>query len=129
MPEFDLRPGAAPSELAPGQRPRSVLFEMDWRPLVAGLLAQRRWGWSRAALSRAFHRGVAEAAVNAALLAAAPGESVVALSGGCFQNRLLQREMATRLGAVGFEVLTHRAVPANDGGIALGQLAVARARV
>lgn len=127
-PRFDLRPGPPPTELAPGQRPRSVLFEMDWRPFLAGLVAERRWGWSRSALSRAFHRGVAEAAVNVALLAAAPRESAVVLSGGCFQNRRLQREMVTRLTNVGFEVLTHCAVPANDGGIALGQLAVARAR-
>jgi hydrogenase maturation protein HypF len=125
---FDLRPGSPPIELAPGQRPRSVLFEMDWRPFLAGLLAERRWGWSSSALSRAFHRGVADAAVNVALLAAAPRESAVALSGGCFQNRRLQREMVARLASVGFEVLTHRVVPANDGGIALGQLAVARAR-
>jgi hydrogenase maturation protein HypF len=71
---------------------------------------------------------VADAAVNVALLAAAPRESAVALSGGCFQNRRLQRELVARLASVGFEVLTHRVVPANDGGIALGQLAVARAR-
>ena len=51
----------------------------------------------------------------------------MALSGACFQNRRLTTELAAHLSAAGREVLVHRAVPANDGGIALGQAAVARA--
>ncbi|HEX4098570.1 MAG TPA: hypothetical protein VHX64_17725, partial [Caulobacteraceae bacterium] len=53
----------------------------------------------------------------------------VALSGGCFQNRLLFEETARRLRLAGFTVLGHRRVPANDGGISLGQAAVAAARL
>ena len=49
----------------------------------------------------------------------------VALSGGVFQNRLLLRLVATALEEAGFEVLTHSEVPANDGGISLGQAVVA----
>ena len=50
----------------------------------------------------------------------------ICLSGGCFQNlRLLLRAMET-LRAEGFEVLTHRKVPANDEGISLGQTVIAR---
>ena len=51
----------------------------------------------------------------------------VALSGGCFQNLLLLEQVVAELTSRDFEVLTHRLVPPNDGCIALGQVAVARA--
>ena len=54
--------------------------------------------------------------------------SKVVLSGGVFQNRLLLEAVARRIRSAGLDVLTHRRFPANDGGIALGQAAVAAAR-
>ncbi|MCH9765163.1 MAG: carbamoyltransferase HypF [Alphaproteobacteria bacterium] len=54
--------------------------------------------------------------------------TAVALSGGCFQNKVLLEEVETRLSADGFEVLTQSQVPANDGGLALGQAVIAAAR-
>jgi hydrogenase maturation protein HypF len=57
------------------------------------------------------------------------GERRVALTGGCFQNRMLVERSADGLGQAGFEVLLHRVVPPNDGGISLGQIAVASARL
>ncbi len=51
----------------------------------------------------------------------------VALSGGCFQSALLTRLLVDQLAAEGFEVLTHRRVPPNDGGLSLGQAVVAYA--
>jgi hydrogenase maturation protein HypF len=49
----------------------------------------------------------------------------VVLSGGVFQNRLLSEELLTLLEADGFRVFTHRLVPPNDGGLALGQAMIA----
>jgi hydrogenase maturation protein HypF len=51
----------------------------------------------------------------------------IALSGGVFQNMFLLTKVCTLLRSAGFEVLTHRRVPPNDGGISLGQAAVANA--
>jgi hydrogenase maturation protein HypF len=53
------------------------------------------------------------------------GLSQVALSGGVFQNRLLLRLATSALQGEGFDVLTHRLVPCNDGGISLGQAVIA----
>ena len=53
------------------------------------------------------------------------GIKTVALSGGVFQNRLLLKTTVDLLKKAGFDVLTHKEVPTNDGGIALGQAAVA----
>lgn len=55
------------------------------------------------------------------------GINKVVLSGGTFQNRYLLENSIQLLENLGFEVFSHRQVPSNDGGIALGQLAVAAA--
>jgi hydrogenase maturation protein HypF len=75
------------------------------------------------------HNGLADAIVACcADLRAATGVGVVALSGGVFQNLLLLDRAVDGLTADGFRVLTHQRVPTNDGGISLGQAAVAAAR-
>jgi hydrogenase maturation protein HypF len=76
-----------------------------------------------------FHNGVAAAIVTVCgRLREQTGLHVVALSGGVFQNLLLTSQVATGLAAEGFRVLVHSRVPCNDGGISLGQAAVAGAR-
>jgi hydrogenase maturation protein HypF len=81
-----------------------------------------------------FHKGLAKAiAAMARKLsrrddAAGARFDTVALSGGCFQNRILFEEVTRRLEAEAFTVLTHALVPANDGGLALGQAAIGAAQ-
>ena len=76
----------------------------------------------------AFHNGLAKGLVEAAMAAAAEeGLTTVALSGGTFQNQLLASCVMRDLEAAGLEVLIHNRVPANDGGISLGQAAIANA--
>ena len=76
-----------------------------------------------------FHRGLALGTEQAcAGLREATGVGTVALSGGVFQNELFVATLVGLLETDGFRVLTHRQVPPNDGGISLGQVAVAAAR-
>jgi hydrogenase maturation protein HypF len=76
-----------------------------------------------------FHHGFADAAVAAAASAASSaGLSTVALSGGVFQNVLFTERVVTGLEQRGLDVLTHHHVPCNDGGVSLGQAAVAAFR-
>jgi hydrogenase maturation protein HypF len=83
-------------------------------------------GRALAEVAAAFHEGVAAAAAELCLQAAEP-ETVV-LSGGTFQNLRLLRSVRARLTAMGFQVLSHRLVPANDGGLSFGQAAIAARR-
>ncbi len=79
-------------------------------------------------MAASFHRAVAHAAADVAGgLRERTGLDRVALSGGVFQNALLLRLTRSLLRERGFGVLTHRLVPPNDGGLALGQVAVASA--
>ena len=61
-------------------------------------------------------------------VAQAVGCGKIALTGGCFQNALLTRQVRERLLEGGFAVYTHQQIPPGDGGIALGQVFVAAQR-
>jgi hydrogenase maturation protein HypF len=99
---------------------------VDWVPLVKGIVADLRRGVGAHIIAARFHNTLVEGIVAVAKRIGAPR---VALSGGCFQNRLLAERAASRLRSGGFEVLLHRQVPPNDGGISLGQIAVAAAKL
>jgi hydrogenase maturation protein HypF len=96
------------------------------RPLFEALLADRQSGTAVEEMAYRFHLTVAE--IMGAVcerIAQETGLQTVALSGGCFQNRLLLALVVPRLEAAGLEVLLHRQVPCNDGGISLGQAVIA----
>ncbi len=97
---------------------------LDWGPLLLALLDDGGKGVPTALRSARFHNALVE---GIAAVAREAGSPRVALSGGCFQNRLLLERTRARLAADGFEVLAHRLVPPNDGGLALGQVLVAAA--
>jgi hydrogenase maturation protein HypF len=98
-------------------------------PLVAALVADLERGVSPARIAARFHGWVVELIVTASReLAGRHRLSRVALSGGVFVNRIVSAHATARLAGAGLEVLCHRLVPPNDGGLALGQLAVAAAQ-
>ena len=100
------------------------------RPLLAALLAERDAGIGVATIAARFHATMAAIVLALARHArACSGLATVALSGGCFQNRRLLAGSVAALAGDGFRVLVHRRVPANDGGLALGQAVVAAARL
>ena len=97
---------------------------VDWRPTIAAILTDIASGTDASHVSGRFHATMTDAIVAVAV---SVGHGTVALSGGCFQNRLLTETTARRLRDEGFKVLLHRRVPPNDGGISLGQTVVAAA--
>ncbi len=121
-----------PVEVAPESRageeppPHGRILELDWGPLVVALLADLAAGVAVPRMAARFHNGLTEGIVRVAQRIGAPR---VALTGGCFQNRLLTERTAERLQEAGFSVLLHRQVPPNDGGVSLGQVAVAAVRL
>jgi hydrogenase maturation protein HypF len=111
--EFDLRQGVEPLQLDLGRTLRGIVEDL-------------RGGTSGAIISAKFHNTLAEALLA---MAKAAREStrleVAALSGGVFCNRCLTDRLIVRLRQEGFAVLWNHDVPSNDGGIALGQAAIA----
>lgn len=103
-------------------------YELSKNWDVAGLLAQvladLRAGVSCQIISTRFHRGLARAVRDTAV---ALGADRAGLTGGVFQNRYLLKTTVQELESAGVQALWHRQVPSNDGGLALGQLAVAGA--
>ncbi|MEN9933591.1 MAG: carbamoyltransferase HypF [Chloroflexota bacterium] len=99
---------------------------LDWRPTLDALLGDLTCSVGTPVIAARFHNTLVDAIERVALHV---GAGRIALTGGCFQNRLLAERAADRLRAAGFDTLLHRQVPPGDGGISLGQVAAAAARM
>lgn len=99
---------------------------LDVRPMLQGVVAEMAAEVPRPVIARRFHNTLARATADVCgEIRDASGVNRVVLSGGVFQNKLLTEGVCSGLVARGFEVFTHRLVPPNDGGLALGQAVVA----
>ncbi len=100
--------------------------ELDFRPLLQAVVRDRLRGRPSAEIARAFQRGLAQGLCDAvASVRQSHHLVVVVLSGGVFQNELLLKDLKSLFEATRIEVWTNHAVPPNDGGISLGQAALA----
>jgi len=91
---------------------------MEWKPMLATMLNET----APALMSAKFHNTLAAMVVAVARRVGTPQ---VALTGGCFQNRVLLEGCITGLRGAGFRPYWQQRIPPNDGGIALGQIAAA----
>jgi hydrogenase maturation protein HypF len=102
---------------------------LDPGPLWHTLFAELAAGVAPAVIAARFHLGFCDALAElTGQIAAEQGLDRVALSGGVFQNRLVLEGLCVRLRERGLTPLTHAQVPANDGGLSLGQAVVAAAK-
>ena len=99
---------------------------METRETVAGVVEDLLAGREAGEISSKFHRTMAEVVVaGCERIREVGGVSTVVLSGGTFQNLLLLEQVVELLAGKGFATYRHQRVPANDGGLALGQAVLA----
>jgi hydrogenase maturation protein HypF len=103
-----------------------VQSELDFRPLLHAIIRDRLEDRDPEEIARAFQRGVAHGLCHAiSELCRQRKLEVVVLSGGVFQNELLLKDMKLELLSQAIQLWINHAVPPNDGGISLGQAALA----
>jgi hydrogenase maturation protein HypF len=119
-------PASAADDLPVEVRETEDRWVLDPAPLVRAVVDAHARGEDPARTAAGFHRGLAAGTVEvAAAIARERALDTVALSGGVFQNVRLTELVAMGLEEAGLRVLVHRLVPPNDGGISLGQAAIA----
>ncbi|MFC1512030.1 hypothetical protein ACFL5H_02400 [Candidatus Latescibacterota bacterium] len=116
--------GSYPQQVRP--RTRSRVISATCLPWNRAMVERVIRGTPTVKLARDFHETLIEVFLGIALrLRDETGITTVALSGGCWQNRILSVLFPDRLRAAGFEVLSNRLAPVNDGGVSLGQAYIA----
>lgn len=121
---------AYPYDLGPIRPPDAASSPLiiDTRPLIRTVAAEAGHGVPAARIARRFHSTIVDLIAEVCgRLRRSKGVEEVVFSGGVFLNALLTSEASERLSGDGFRVHRHRLVPPNDGGLSLGQLAVAAA--
>ncbi len=109
-----------------GLYPFEIGAQINPKPAIEALVADVRAGTSASTISARFHNGLARMVLESCRkLGDDLDVSEVALSGGVWQNMFLLRKTLALLEKNGFTVYLHHHVPANDGGLALGQAVVA----
>jgi len=103
-----------------------VRGELDFRPLLLAVAQDRVRGRDASEIARSFQRGVAEGLHHALTdIASNHDLDTIVLSGGVFQNELLLQDLKSLFSNGPLHIWTNHAVPPNDGGISLGQAALA----
>jgi hydrogenase maturation protein HypF len=103
-------------------------WQIDMRPAIAALVGEALAQSETGLMAAKFHNTLVAVITELSLrLRTVEGLNRVCLSGGTFQNMYLLERAVSRLGQCGFEVFINSKVPANDGGISLGQAVVANA--
>jgi hydrogenase maturation protein HypF len=111
-----------------GPSPASGPFLIDWRELTAAIVADLLAGEAAERVAARFHQAVIRLIDSVRRHLAPHIPTAVGLTGGVFQNATLVEQAAVTFRRAGCDVLLHHAVPPNDGGLALGQVALARQR-
>jgi hydrogenase maturation protein HypF len=107
-------------------RPKGQGWIVETKEIIRGVVEDLLAGRAKGEISSRFHRTMAEVVVaGCERIREAGGTTAVALSGGTFQNMLLLNQVVRFLEEKGLEIYRHRRVPANDGGLALGQAILA----
>jgi len=124
--EYPVLGGTLAGAPVPAVEPPAGTLVIDFRPTVRALVEEIGQGTPASELARRFHETLMTAFLDIALrLRDETGIATVALSGGCWQNRIMSALFPDRLHAAGFEVLSNRLAPVNDGGVSLGQAYIA----
>jgi hydrogenase maturation protein HypF len=113
-------------------RSQTRLEILEPRPMWHALLEDLRSGTPASVISARFHSGLANSVAAMAVRLARQPEAekidTVVLTGGCFQNKTLFEACVSHIEDNGLTCLTQSRAPMNDGGLALGQAAIAAAR-
>jgi hydrogenase maturation protein HypF len=127
--EMATQPGvheSYPFAIEDGASEQMSVAQIDMRPMIAEIVADVGKGASKGMMASRFHNTIADAIAEVCRrIRWSDGLNRVCLSGGSFQNVYLLERATALLECAGFEVFQHSAVPANDGGIALGQAIIA----
>ncbi len=100
--------------------------ELDFRPLLRAVVQDVARGRNRREIARSFQRGVAQGLWDALkVISRSHDLDIAVLSGGVFQNELLLEDLKSLLTDGSLQIWTNHVVPPNDGGISLGQAALA----